>query len=291
MYGIKSDKSSSNSLPAICRLIAVVAILAFLAGCAAPQARTVREAQDAYSKAAQLDLQRKLHAAQPGQTDEGLVDPGDPVNDPDQYYELAFGLVTEALRENEKNLKADHLWGTALAIKAFSAWRLGDTKAARQECDKVVTQSRSENEEGTRIWPRDIAMCDSLRSLIDIDNLGIIAVSFEYKAPSDQELETFLKDARNTLNTLNTVDSNLPDNHPYTIYLAAVRSELAYDVQTGVNNLGSQQRERVGTDVVDSEIRNSALGRWEVLSNTPEYESQRSQIRTYQAYYNRLLGA
>ncbi len=54
------------------------------------------------------------------------------------YFATARGLIDQALGEKEAVLRADHLYRTALTIRALANWRIGDAKAARTTAAGVV---------------------------------------------------------------------------------------------------------------------------------------------------------
>ncbi len=124
-----------------------------LTACATPSA--LRDAQDAFSRAAEIDNHSRAgmfavtEAAQPLNRDAG--------------YAAVIERIDGMTSREKGHLESDHLLGNALTLRALSLWRLGrfdDARAAATEITKL---------DPTQLAARDRALVDALPALIMID--------------------------------------------------------------------------------------------------------------------------
>ncbi len=124
-----------------------------LSACATPSA--LRDAQDAFSRAAEIDNRSRTgmfavtEAAQPLNRDAG--------------YAAVIERIDGMTSRERSHLENDHLLGNALTLRALSLWRLGrfdDARAAAAEIGKL---------DPAQLAARDEALVDALPALIMID--------------------------------------------------------------------------------------------------------------------------
>lgn len=226
---------------------AVVLVALFAASCFVPHAQMVRDAQDAFSRGSEIENQTKI----------GLTSA-----DGSGHYEVALGLVQQALRERPNQLVEDGLYGTALTIKALSLWRID-----AQDSALVVAKRVEDGKDGDRefeVWPRDRAICTSLRYLVDIDNLGVTA-RMVTSATTSNELDADLMSHVDPVKEgLRTAAQPLSAKHPLRVYLTAAELELAYVVYTGLNEQAPVNRAKQHVQIYEA-LRDGALDRFQGL--------------------------
>ena len=192
-----------------------------LMGCA-QHAHQVRDAQDIFSQAAELDLARKFNMDVPGVSN--------PVQESHRYYALAVGTVNEAVRGGAADLRQDGLYGTALTIKALSLWRLGDTASSKEVANEVIALA-GQNSDTDKVWSRDLGICKSLPVLFKIDALADQAKDFAMQSPNDRREETIEEIMANADQIQTDLDQIVGDpllrGHPFQFFLAEARCETA----------------------------------------------------------------
>lgn len=213
----------NHSTPRIChhwRTIATIALLSLQAACFVPHAQMVRDAQDAFSKGAELDNRAKL----------GI---GEDLPGADPYYSTAYGLIQQALRKSEAKLISDDLYGTAMTIKALAAWQLGDLETAKKTASAVVKLATGSSD-STKVWPRDHAVCLALKGLISID---VLAVAVANVKTADELQSLVFKEVDGINSSIKNAAVELPEAHPLRLYLTQARAELARVVHRGIANV------------------------------------------------------
>jgi hypothetical protein len=198
--------------------VALTSALVLLAACGVSHARLVREAEDSFSRGAELELGRKL-----GQMDPAAA--AAPGSDPTPHYALARSLAREALG-SEGDLRKDDLYGTARTIEALACWRLGDANAAIEAARAVVAAAEAGEAAGTHIWPRDEGLARAIPALVRLDRLAAMASGMD--APTADELATLL-DRANAVRDDLAAAAAIPAlaRHPLRLWLAESECEAA----------------------------------------------------------------
>jgi hypothetical protein len=179
-------------------------------------ARYIRQAQDEFSRGAQLENAAFVRGYD--------IDFNYLAEDPTAAYRISLSLVNRELKENESDLRQDKLYGTALMLKAMCLWRLASNsglieKLARAqealdnapseeeraraektlenakkelttggEMSTVIQETKAEYKAGQIVLgERDLAMLNALPGLRDHD-LALQAKTYE-------DAERFFKSA------------------------------------------------------------------------------------------------
>jgi len=101
-------------------LTAALAVVLAFAAASCASARHIRQAQDAFNHAA-TDENRVFAVGR-----DAMVAQPSFASGATNYYRTALALVDRELGDNLADLKQDHLYGTALMLKAMCLWRLAD---------------------------------------------------------------------------------------------------------------------------------------------------------------------
>ena len=217
-------------------LIVLATMAALAAGCAT--ANGLREAQDAFSRAAiaetraraALEPKMLIDAVKPGASVDGPLARGQPIDVPaDPAVELAvaragYAATVRAISaiEGERQLKADKLLGTALTLKALAQWRLG------LYAEAVRTAERADREAGDQLFPRDRALVVALPGLIRNDEAFRKIYRdwpAEQRAGVFQEVLRLLDTSHAVLQAARATAAAADATHPVLVYL--IQSQLA----------------------------------------------------------------
>lgn len=128
-----------------------------ITGCASPNVDLVRQAQDNYNRAAQLDNQSRLFTGYRVE-DQDIVKRASINSMYASVVTSIEGLKPEAVQQ----VKADGLWGNLLTIKAISEWRLGRYPQAATTAEKALSFTQG-------ILPRDQVIAEVMSHLIRND--------------------------------------------------------------------------------------------------------------------------
>jgi hypothetical protein len=157
------------------QLLLIVAVLLALAAC--QSVNRLREAQDSFDAAAEVDNRTQLGAMMAGkeemperlktQLQQKLNLPSEDMladaNKVRSGYAAALLSLKKMSNKDKSTLKADRLWGAALTLKAMTEWRLGLHEEA------LRTAETAEKEAKDQVFPRDEAILLALPGLIKID--------------------------------------------------------------------------------------------------------------------------
>ncbi len=260
----------------------LAAVLCTLAtGCFAPHAQMVREAQDAFSEGAELENTRKFDPAR-------QLDPS-AFSGPTDRYAAARGIIEQVLAEAEGDLRRDDLYATALTVHALSSWRLGDTASAEASA-KQVRDLVAATEPGTRVWPRDAAVCKALPQLIKVDALGDTVEGL----PTGVDAATFetqvMQYVPKVHQELQAAGEELEDGHPLQIYFALADLELTYVVFQGLTAKMTREARRPGHVERYQSMRTDGLKRLQALKANDRFDSEtQTAIGTHLDRYTRDL--
>lgn len=253
-------------------------LLLLQAACFVPYAQMVRDAQDAFSKGAQLENLVKL-----GDGLEQL-----PLEEPDRYYATARGLVDQAVAESKAELERDHLYGTALTIHALASWRLGDKATAQRSAGEVVDLA-SDPAVATRVWPRDHSICLALESLMLIDDLGVTAGKVGLATTSGEFGSRVIAPVATVVEGLDGAARLLPEGHPARLYLSQAKAELAFVLNRGLTNMSPDNRDHEHIATYDR-IRQQALADLAELAAAARDIEARAAIERRAGQYRARLG-
>ncbi len=195
--------------PSLHRIVSPAVLLALLAltGCAAHR---IREAQDAFSRAAALE-NRGLDVTAPAQA--ALLDNSSAAGD----YRRALSLVNESLAKSRDRLQQDQLEATALMLKALCLWRLADLEddhAAGEQLSHVITaihdRANSNKAPPLTLGTRDRVLLAALPGLRDHDR-GLRQVT---RGKAGEMFSSAFNKLDNSLK-----QDDVPENHPVVIYI------------------------------------------------------------------------
>jgi len=195
-------------------LIAVsFGMLIFLvAGCAG--VNRLREAQDAFNQAAVAENTLRLESARP---QEGSA------SDAPAAWSVARNGYASALlslekldKADEKKLRDDGLWGTALTLNALSQWRLGLFSKA------LATAGEALNNAGDQVYSRDRALLAALPGLIKTDQAYNKILSDN---PALSEVQDLLVGQNGAVANIQSARARVDRQHPVQVYL--VQAQLA----------------------------------------------------------------
>ena len=185
-----------------------VAATAFLGGCV-ENAKSIRDAQAEFSRAAQIEDRTLLGAEQGVQASTEAA----------TNYRMAATTLQKLIAEKSGDLKKDNLLCTAMSIEALSRWRLGDYDAAMQ----IANNSSNCSDAPAGSQPaRDLALFQALPGLIRIDQANQKLAKPAQTIAQFDEVMTLLSDA-NTI--LQTARSQIDPAQPLQLYL--IQSQLA----------------------------------------------------------------
>jgi hypothetical protein len=194
-------------------IAACVAVLVFLvAGCAS--VNRLREAQDAFNQAAAAENTLRLESARPH---EGSASDAPAVWSVSRNgYSSALLSLEKLDKADEKKLRDDGLWGTALTLKALSQWRLGLFSKA------LATAGDAQKNAGDQVYPRDRALLAALPGLIKTDQAysKIIGTS-----PSLTDVRELLVGQNGAVADIQSARGRVDRQHPVQVYL--VQAQLA----------------------------------------------------------------
>ncbi len=101
------------------RNLLLLVVAAALLGCGAA---SVREAQDHFNTAAEIEARALNASLRSDNADARPVDAISALNE----YRLAYATATEAIAGNSDELRADRLLGATYVLKAMALWRISD---------------------------------------------------------------------------------------------------------------------------------------------------------------------
>ncbi len=169
-----------GSIQTFILLTLCVSIILF-SGCGG--AKALRDAQDAFNKAATIDTQ-KLFKGQETIQAEAKLNQTFCTEKPEIYYRLALDHL-ESINEltKKKSLQTDGLWRTKLMLEALCHWKLGHHDKARSIAKKGAKHATDVAE------PRDQVVLTILPALIKIDQAQAIAA---LENPDEEKVKKLL---------------------------------------------------------------------------------------------------
>ncbi len=191
--------------------IALAAVLLLGSGCGIKHISAVREAEEAFNRAAELENRQRLE--------------NDPVAavlmDPAAGYRVAAEMMDRVIQQKSNDLKRDHLLCTARILQAMSLWRLGDHGRAN---DIAVHESNNGTCAGSleAVPPRERALFRALPGLIRVDQANALVTNNTKSLDEYKDARQLIKDA---IQNLDAAIAFLSHDHPARAYL--LMSKLA----------------------------------------------------------------
>jgi len=218
------------------------AALLALSGCGIDHIRTLREAEQTFSRAAEQENRlRHAQLADTGQGVSGAALTGDLADS--TGYRVAAEMTGKLIREKRAELEQDKLLCTAYVIRAFSLWRLGEfaqaVETSRQPCGDASAA------------PRDRALLRVVDALVGIDESNARIAN---KERSEAEYQTTKTQIDQALAKFADADAGLARGHPLRAYLFAARFAALRVAQVAPNREGL-------TGTAESAPRTEALAR------------------------------
>jgi len=229
-------------------LLAAAAVLA-LASCGIDHIRTLRDAEETFSRAADQENRGRFSTPEAvkvpvRERDTGGAGLASKITD-GTGYRIAAEMTAKLIREKRAELEQDKLLCTAYVIRAFSLWRLGEfddaVEASRQQCGSAA--------------PRDSALLKVVGALVGIDESNARAFNAEKSAKEQQTTQAQLESA---LKDLDAADKSLTRDHPLRAYLFAAQLAALRVAQVSPNREGLD-------DTAERALREDALKRADLI--------------------------
>ena len=181
-----------------------------LAACGVSHIQTLREAEQTFSRAAEMDNRERLEGSGAMALAGGAA----------SGYRLAARMVSDLVVEKGSELKQDNLLCTAYLIEAMSLWRLGEDAAAAEAAKQGEACAPAGAAQAA--VPRDRALLHAVPGLIRIDQADALARN---GTASDKEFERGKTEIDKALDILKKAEDMVAPDHPVKGYLLI--SELA----------------------------------------------------------------
>jgi len=187
---------------------------------------SLREAHDAFNQAAATENAQRFDA-NPAVSAASLVTVR-------SGYASALLSISKIDANDEKSLRADGLWGTALTLKALCEWRLGKFDQALDIANKEAGNSTA-----GQIFPRDRALLAALPGLIMTDQAYDKILN---KKPL-QEVVDLLTGPSGAIIKIQSARDFVDKDHPVQVYL--IQAQLA-----AYRNYRVAQRQLAGIETI-----------------------------------------
>jgi tetratricopeptide (TPR) repeat protein len=200
----KRDRETDPAWLPRCTALILAAVLT--AGCTT--VNHLREAQDAFNQGAAAENAQRLAGSPPKDALAGLTAVR-------TSYASALLSLDKLSDSDEKSLRADGLWGTALTLKALCQWRLGfydKALAVAAEATGIVPE---------QIYPRDQALLLALPGLVKTDQ----AYDKILRKQSFDEVKELLVGSRGAVANFQSARGAVGRDHPLQSYL--IQAQLA----------------------------------------------------------------
>ena len=210
--------TASHRLPLLAALL-----LAFL-GTSCQHVNHLRDAQQSFNAAAQLENQTRLQTENAELERQLQQDPGQALASL-ASVQSGYGAALHSLRQaNTAKLRQDKLLGVALTLEALAEWRLGQYDAA------LATKDRAESEASDQIYPRDAATLAALPGLIktDLAYAQILRMGADTAANETllvTQIKPRLVDSQGAVSDLQAARNRIEPDHPMQVYL--IQCQLA----------------------------------------------------------------
>ncbi len=244
-----------------------LAAVAFLSACV-ESARTVREAQAEFSRAAQVE-NRSLVGAQQGVQDS---------TEAATNYRMAATTMQKLIADKSGELKKDNLLCTAMTIEALSWWRLGDYDTALNIANNSSECSDATLPAGAQP-ARDLALFQALPGLIRIDQANRKLAN---PAQTIAEFNMVVAMLNKADDILQTARVQVGAGHPLELYLIQSQLAIVRNWQYAIereNLKGSLQDCEACSSGQQATLRLSELACASLT--VPQAEEQRKQLLSY----------
>jgi hypothetical protein len=178
----------------------------------------LKQAQDSYNQAAQIEAQLSFEEIEP------TADPLEGASQALRNYRIALSLTDEALEKHAENLKKDHLYGTALMLKALCQWRVAalDEEADQDKIREIIDDiDKRVKQKYITLGTRDKVLLRALPGLREH------ALGLHQSDPKKAKhlFESALSTLEESLSSVNP-----PEDHPVRVYirLAQMRTLRAW---------------------------------------------------------------
>ena len=197
--------------------IAIGLVVVLAAGCAS--ANRLREAQDSFNQAAAAENAMRFDA-KPSEAVAGLsaVRSG---------YASALLSLEKLEDTDQRRLRDDGLWGTALTLRALTQWRLGFFDKA------LASAQEAQSSAGDQMYPRDRAVIAALPGLIKTDQAYNKILS---NAPLS-DVEALLIDGNGAIATIESARKQVERDHPVQVYLLQVQLAAYRNYEVALDRL------------------------------------------------------
>jgi hypothetical protein len=189
---------------AIAPVVLCVALLLGLVGCGTSHIRTLREAQDTFSRAAETENSQRLNTNAP------IASLGESASG----YRVAAQMVDDLVESKGNELRKDNLLCTAYVVQAMSLWRLGEHDAA------VLVAEHGKNcgpeLPAKDTTPRDRAVLHAIPGLVRIDQANALALN---QTVSEAEFDKAKREIDRALIILGEAERTASNDHPVRAYL------------------------------------------------------------------------
>ncbi len=199
-----------HGLPGVVPCVVAAALVLGLAGCGIGHIQTLREAEEAFSRAAERENRERL-------------DPNAPLASLAESatgYRVAAQMVNDLVNTQREELRRDNLLCTAYLIQAMSLWRLGENDAAVQ----VAAQGRdcAPPAPTADTTPRDRVVLYAIPALVRIDQANALVVN---QTASEAEFDRAKSEIDRAVRILEEAQRMTSRDHPVRGYL--MTSKLA----------------------------------------------------------------
>lgn len=187
-------------------LLCLVVILQF-AACGVSHIQTLREAEQTFSRAAELDNRERLDGTTAMAVAGGAA----------SGYRVAEKMVRDLILNSSSELKEDNLLCTAYLIEAMSLWRLGEEDAAVRvaEQGKDCAQAASRD-----TVPRDRALLYAVPAFVRVDQANALASN---DTASDRDFDRAKTEIVRALAILEEAEAMVSPDHQIRGYLVSSR--------------------------------------------------------------------
>ena len=221
--------------------------VALLAGGCVSHIETLRQAEQGFSRAAEMENRERYGDARSAGAVESYT----------SAYRISAKSLEKLIAEHSKELANDNLLCTAYTLHALALWRLADREGAIRQAKAALAgacaapgaaDQRAET-------PRDHALLVALPGLARIDEASELLAKSAGAAPPEERIKTFRRikaDVTEAIQFLDDAERELPPSHPLRGYFALSRMGAVRVWESAVTNL------LFGTDLRDAE-RKAAL--------------------------------
>ncbi len=183
------------------------------AGSGCSTSNALKEAQQAFNTAAQLENQQKLNTLSGRAIQSGL-----PALESTAISAAYSAVIDSLAKADEGSLQKMGLLSNAYALRAMSYWRLQKYALAKDYQQRALQQHQQQN---NALGDRDYVMMNILPSLIDNDKTRQKILVLRGRTASDKDINPLLNTLSESMKNLDSASRSLPADHPLHTYLLA----------------------------------------------------------------------